>query len=56
MEGHAQKCVNRYYELARNTVDQLQKVSTPCLDYHQEKSEELEIVGVVRETWSQIVL
>ena len=28
MEGHAQKCVNRYYELARNTVDQLHHVWT----------------------------
>ena len=34
MEGHAQKCVERYCELANNTVEQLYKVSSPCLDDH----------------------
>ena len=30
MEGHAQKCVERYCELA-NKTEQLYKVSSPCL-------------------------
>ena len=32
MEGHAKMFVERYCELAHKTVDQLHKVSTPCLD------------------------
>ena len=32
MEGHAQKCGERFCELAHKTVDQLQEVSTPCFD------------------------
>ena len=35
MGGHAQKCVERYCELANK------KVSSPCLDDHQFKQEEL---------------
>ena len=31
MEGHAKKCVERYCELANNTIRQLHKVSTPAL-------------------------
>ena len=30
MEGHAQKCVERYSELANNKPEQLYKVSSPC--------------------------
>ena len=47
MEGHAKKCVERYCELANKTTQQLYKVSTPCLDDHQFKEEELESVGEV---------
>ena len=42
MEGHAKKCVERYCELANKTIVQLYKVSSPCLDDHQFKKEELE--------------
>ena len=35
MEGHAQKCVERYCELANNTTQQLHKVATPYLDDHE---------------------
>ena len=42
MEGHAKKCVERDCELAHNKVEQLYKVSNPCLDDHQFKQEELE--------------
>ena len=31
MEGHAQKCVERYCELANKKVEQLHKVSSPLL-------------------------
>ena len=49
MEGHAQKCVERYCE-RRN------KVSSPCLDCHQFKKEELESVRELSDVCSQIVL
>ena len=40
MEGHANKCVERYCELANKTTQQLYKVSTPCTDDHHFKEEE----------------
>ena len=43
-EGHVQKCVERFCELA-NKVEQLCKVSSLCLDDHQCKQEDLESVG-----------
>ena len=46
MEGHAQKCVERYCELANKKTEQLYKVSSPCLDDHHFKEEELESVEV----------
>ena len=39
------KCVERYGELADKTTQQLYKVSTPCIDDHHFKEEELESVG-----------
>ena len=56
MEGHAQKCVERYCELANKKVKQLYKVSNPCLDNHQFKQEELELVRELSEVCSQIAL
>ena len=56
MEGHAQKCVEGYCELANKKVEQLYKVSNPCLDDHQIKKEELESVGELSEVCSQMVL
>ena len=53
MEGHAQKCVERCCELANKKVEQLYKVSSPCLDDHQFKQEELESVGELSEVCSQ---
>ena len=44
MEGHAQKCVERYCELANKKVEQLHNVSSPCLNDLQFKQEELESV------------
>ena len=56
MEGHAQKCVERYCELANKKKEQLYKVSTPCLDDHNFKKEELEAVGELPKVCSQIAL
>ena len=56
MEGHAKKCVERYCELANRTTQQLYKVSTPCIDDHHFKEEELESVGEMSQVCSQIVL
>ena len=45
MEGHAKKCVERHLELADKTTQQLYQVSTPCIDDHHFKEEELKCVG-----------
>ena len=45
MEGHAKKCVERYCELANKSTQQLYIVSTPCIDDHHFKEEEMESVG-----------
>ena len=50
------KCVERYCELANKKVEQLQKVSSPCLDGHQCMQEELESVEAWSEVCSQIPL
>ena len=55
MEGHAKKCVERYCELANKTTQQLYKVSSPCIDDHHFKEEELKSVGELSRVWSQIV-
>ena len=56
MEGHAKKCVERYCELANKTTQQLYKVSTPCIDDHHFKEEEVKSVGELSQVCSQIVL
>ena len=56
MEGHAKKCVERYCELANKTTQQLYKVSTPCIDDHHFKEEELKSVGEFSRVCSQNVL
>ena len=55
MEEHAKKCVEKYCELANKKSEQLYKVSTPCLDDHHFKKEELESVGELSNVCSQIV-
>ena len=55
MEGHAKKCVERYCELANKTTQQLFKVSTPCIDDHHFKKEELKSVGELSKVCSPIV-
>ena len=56
MEGHAKKCVERFCELSNETTQQLCKVSTPCLDGHHFKEEELKSVGELSKVCSRIVL
>ena len=56
MEGNAKKCVERYCELANKTTHQLYKVSTPCIDDHHSKEEELKSVEELSKVSSQIVL
>ena len=56
MEGHAKKCVERYCELANKTTQQLYKVSTPCIDDHHFKEQELKSVGELSKVCSQIVV
>ena len=56
MEGHAKKCVERYCELANKTTQQLYIVSTPCIDDHHFKEEEMKSVGELSQVCSQIVL
>ena len=45
MEGHAKKGVERYFELANKTTQQLYNVSTPCIDDHHFWEEEMKSVG-----------
>ena len=45
MEGHAEKCVERYCELANRTTQQIDKVSTPCIEDHHFKEEVMKSVG-----------
>ena len=56
MEGHAKKWVERYCELANRTTQQLYKVSTPCIDDHHFKEEELISVRELSNACSKIVL
>ena len=56
MEGHVQKCAERYCELANKKSEQLYKVSSPCLDDHHFKNKELASVGELSKVCSQIVL
>ena len=56
MEGHAKKCVERCCELANRATQQLYKVSTPCIDDHHVKKEDLKSGGELSLVCSQIVL
>ena len=42
MEGHARMCVERFCELAQQSVDQLHRVSTVCVDDNQIKVDDME--------------
>ena len=44
MEGHAKKWVERHCQLANKTAQQLYEVTTPCIDDHHFKEQELKSV------------
>ena len=48
--------MERYCELANKTTQQLYKVSTPCINDHHFKEEEMKSVGELSQVCSQIVL
>ena len=50
------KCVERYCELANKTTQHLYKISTPCIDDHHFKEEEMKFVGELSQVCSQIAL
>ena len=52
----SKKYVEIYCELAKKKADQLYKVSSPCLDDHQFKEEELESIGELSKVCLQIVV
>ena len=56
VEGHAKSCVERYCELGNSSNPQVSAVSTPCIDDHQFKEEDLKSVGELSDVCSQIVL
>ena len=56
MAGLAKKCLERYCELANKTTQELYKASTPCIDDHHFKEEEMKSVGELSQICSQIVL
>ena len=56
MAGHAKKCVERYCELANKTTQQLYQVSTPYIDDHHFKEEEMKSVRDLSQICSQIII
>ena len=54
--GRTCREVERYCELTNRTTQQLYKVSTPCIDDHHFKEEEMKSVGELSQVCSQIVL
>ena len=45
MEGHAEKCVERYCESAKVDISSLPQVATPCIDDHLKPPEGGETTG-----------
>ena len=56
MKEHAEKCVERFCELAHKSADQLSQGSTPCVHDHQYTTDDFEIVGEFADVSAQIVL
>ena len=54
MEGHAEKSVERYCELAKKDVSSLQQVATPCIDDHQISPEDYATTGALSAVCAQI--
>ena len=56
MEGHAEKCVDRYCELAGVDKGKLKRVATPCMDDHQFSEAELSEPGRLAPICARAVL
>ena len=56
MAGHAKKCVERYFELANKTTQQLYKVSTPCIDDHFNEEEMKSVVTGMLSNCSEMLI
>ena len=54
MEGHSRKCVERYCLSFQKATDQLHTVSTPCLDDHRHKLEDIEWVDMLSNCIEQL--
>ena len=55
MKGHAEQCVERYIALTGHAIESLLPVSTPCMDDHQFRPEELVEKGELSENAVRIV-
>ena len=56
MKDHAKQCVERYVELAKQSLSSLQPRSTPCIDDHQLLPTDFTIKGTLEKVCSRIVL
>ena len=56
MTGHAQKCVEKYCELANIPIDSLRAVTTPNIDDHQLLPNDFEQKGRLSHIAAKIVL
>ena len=56
MQGHSEKCVERYCELAHFHPDKLKTVSTPCIDDHAIPADEHEAKVTLAAVCARIVL
>jgi hypothetical protein len=55
MQGHAEQCVERYIALTGHDVESLLPVSTPCMDDHQFRPDELVAKGEISDNAARIV-
>ena len=56
MSGHAEKCVERYLDLAKMKIEDLKVVSTPCIDDHVISAEKFATKGILAPVCTRIVL
>ena len=55
MKGRAEQCVERYCELAQTPMSQLKQAATFCIEDHQSKEKDVDIVGELASVCAQIV-
>jgi len=56
MQGHAEQCVERYIALTGHALESILPVSTPCMDDHQFRPDELVAKGEISDNAAKIVL